>query len=172
MNKFIIIALVLFCAQFNANSQNSDEIFTIYLVRHAEKDLSPVNSKDPKLTVCGEKRSKSIANFLELVDIDMIYSTSYKRTLETAEPTALSKELEIRNYDPKKLKDFAKLLKDAKQNALVVGHSNTTGVLAGLLANEEIGSFDESIYNRIYQVIFFKDKVSLQVLNSAFKCED
>jgi broad specificity phosphatase PhoE len=172
MNKFIIIALVLFCTQFKGNSQNNDQIFTVYLVRHAEKELSPTNSKDPHLTACGENRSKSIANFLELVDLDVIYSTAYKRTIETADPTASSKGLEIKKYDPTKLKDFAKLLKEAKRNALVVGHSNTTGVLAGLLAGKEIGSFDESIYNRIYQVIFFNDKVSLQILNSTFKCED
>ncbi len=172
MNKIVIIAVLLFCAQFKVNSQNKDEIFTIYLVRHAEKEISTTNSKDPQLTICGEKRSQSIAHFLEMVDINAIYSTSYKRTLETAKPTAKLKGLEIKKYNPRELKEFAILLKEAKQNVLVVGHSNTTGVLAGLLVGEEIGSFDEDIYNRIYQVVLYKNKVSLQIFQSAFTCEN
>jgi hypothetical protein len=57
-----------------------------------------------------------------------------------------------------------------KQNALVVGHSNTTGVLAGLLVGQEIGAFDLNIYNRIYQVVIYKNQGRLHLLNTVFDC--
>ena len=104
------------------------------------------------------------------VKLDIIYSTDYIRTHNTAGPTALSKELEPVKYDPNELEAFSKVLIDRKQDALVVGHSNTTGVLAGLLVGEEIGEFDTSIYNRIYQVVLHKERGRLHVLHTAFKC--
>ena len=52
INKFIIIAVVLIGSQYPANAQDSEEIFTIYLIRHAEKELSADNPKDPPLTAC------------------------------------------------------------------------------------------------------------------------
>ena len=51
-----------------------------------------------------------------------------------------------------------------------MGHSNTTGVLAGLLVGEDIGAFDESIYNRIYEVVVTKNERRLHVFHTAFRC--
>jgi hypothetical protein len=87
-------------------------------------------------------------------------------------PTAISKGMEIKEYDASELKGFSKLLVDSKQNALVVGHSNTTGVLAGLLIGEEIGAFDLSIYNRIYQVVIYNKQGRLHLLNTVSDCVD
>jgi broad specificity phosphatase PhoE len=106
------------------------------------------------------------------VPIDVVYSTDYTRTQSTAQPTAKSKELEIQEYDAHELESFAKLLIDTQEDALVVGHSNTTGVLAGLLVGEEVGAFDESIYNRVYQVVVHKKCSRLHVLHTAFSCDD
>ena len=131
MKKLIIISafLIFGCSANNdINAQKSDETFTIYLVRHSEKDLTSGNQSDPPLSECGEKRSEHLSNFLEEIDLDIIYSTNYIRTKSTALPTALSKQLELRQYKANKLKDFSNKLIEAKQNALVVGHSNTTAV--------------------------------------------
>jgi len=147
--------------------QESESIYTIYLVRHAEKIL---DTKNPDLTECGHERAKNIAQFLESVDLDVIYSTNYTRTKNTAKPTSESKSLVIENYDPRKLEEFAKVLIDKKENALVVGHSNTTAVLAGLLAGEKLNAFDESIYNRIYQVTIYKNQSKLSLFHSSFSC--
>jgi broad specificity phosphatase PhoE len=173
MKKLIIISVFLIfgCSANNdTNAQESDEIFTLYLVRHSEKDLTSDNQSDPPLTECGEKRSDHLSNFLEEIDLDVIYSTNYTRTKNTALPTALSKELEVRQYKAQKLKDFSKVLIESKQNALVVGHSNTTAVLAGLLVNQTLGAFNLDIYNRIYKVKFKKDNGELVLIHSNFKC--
>lgn len=175
--KYLITILIILgfqsftCAPKTYTSvQKNNEIFTIYLVRHSEKDLTADNPSDPPLTLCGEKRSESLSSFLSAVDLDVVYSTNYNRTKNTARPTATSKGLAIEEYDPGKLKEFSTFLLESKQDALVVGHSNTTGVLAGLLIGEELGEFDLDIYNRVYQVVINNDSGRLHLLHTAFNC--
>ena len=67
--------------QFNIVAQANNETFTIYLVRHSEKDLTSSNYSDPPLTDCGEQRSKSLSDFLIDVDLDIVYSTDYNLSL-------------------------------------------------------------------------------------------
>ena len=170
--RYLTIILIIIGFQPDAGAQKNNEIFTIYLVRHSEKDLTSDNQSDPPLTPCGEQRSESLGSFLSDVDLDVIYSTNYNRTKNTALPTATSKGLEIVEYDDGNLKDFSNFLLESKQDALVVGHSNTTGVLAGLLVGEELGEFDLDIYNRIYQVVICNDSGQLQLFHTAFNCKD
>lgn len=170
--RYLTIILIILAFQSNIVAQENNEIFTIYLVRHSEKDISSNNHSDPPLTRCGEKRSESLSSFLRDVHLDAIYSTDYNRTKNTALPTAKFKGLEIKEYNSEKLKDFSKSLLESKQNALVVGHSNTTGVLAGLLVGEEIGDFDLGIYNRVYQVVIYENKSRLHLLHTAFDCNE
>ena len=169
--KHLLIASIISVIQ-SCNLTNHNELFTIYLVRHSEKELVPSDISDPKLTPCGKKRSESLSNFLKDIQLDAVYSTNYIRTRETALPTALSKDLEIKYYNGNELESFSDTLVNLKQNVLVVGHSNTTGVLAGLLTGKEIKPYDLNIYNRVYQVVIFKKKTYLNLLHSAFECID
>ena len=170
--KYLTIILIIIGFQSYVGAQKNNAMFTIYLVRHSEKDLSSDNYSDPQLTPCGEQRSENLRNFLSDVELDVIYSTDYNRTKKTALPTAMSKGLEIKEYNDEELVDFSKLLIKRKQDALVVGHSNTTGVLAGLLVGEEIGEFDLGIYDRVYQVAIYKKRRRLHLLHTAFYCID
>ncbi len=172
MKKYLIIALLTLGIQSIICAQGSHEIFTIYLVRHAEKDLTSNHHSDPPLTQCGKKRAESLSNFFQNVNLSAIYSTDYNRTKYTGLPTATSKNLDIQEYSPNELESFSKLLLNNKQDALVVGHSNTTGVLAGLLIGDEIGEFDLDIYNRIYQVVICNESGRLHILNSSFVCNE
>jgi broad specificity phosphatase PhoE len=153
-------------------AQNSNELFTIYLVRHSEKDLTSDIGGGPPLTKCGAQRSEHLSGFLSHVHLDAVYSTDYTRTKNTARPTANSKGLEVQKYSTENLEVFAELLIERKQDALVVGHSNTTGVLAGLMVDEDIGEFNLDIYNRIYQVVFCENDERLHLFHTAFSCDD
>jgi len=172
MTKKYLVIIILILGFQSCQIAKNKGVFTIYLVRHSEKDLSSNNSADPPLTPCGEQRSESLSRFLRDVKLDVIYSTDYDRTKKTALPTAISKGLQIKEYNDEELIDFSKLLIKNKQDALVVGHSNTTGVLAGLLVGEEIGEFDLDIYDRVYQVAIHKKRGRLHLLHSAFNCND
>lgn len=172
IKHFITLVFIITGFQYAVHAQEKEDIFTIYLVRHAEKEVTSDTPKNPSLTECGKQRAKSLSTFFENVDLDAVYSTDYIRTKSTAKPTAMKKKMKTKLYNPRKLNDFAKLLLERKEDALIVGHSNTTGVLAGLLINQKITAFDESIYNRIYQVVIHKKTGRLHILHSAFVCEN
>ena len=59
-----------------------------------------------------------------------------------------------------------------KKNALIVGHSNTTSVLAGMLVGDDLNAYSEEIYNRIYKVEIFEKDNKLEILNSDFECSE
>ena len=169
----LVLNLLILLVISNYNdliAQTNEQIFTIYLIRHSEKEVLAYNEFDPPLTSCGIKRSEYLSFFFEDIDIQNIYSTDYVRTTSTAMPVALSKKLDIKYYDSNDLKSFSEQLIGLKQNSLVIGHSNTTPVLAGLLVEEAIDSFDESIYNRIYKVVVNMNNKKLFVLNTRFDC--
>ena len=93
MKKLIIIfAFLIFgCSANNdISAQKSDEIFTIYLVRHSEKDLAFENQSDPPLSECGEKRSKHLKNSRILV-----LGLSYKKNIDDCRE---SPSIKIINY--------------------------------------------------------------------------
>ena len=154
-----------------ASAQNESEIFTVYLVRHAEKESEAQDPGNPSLSSCGELRVQALARILSDIRLDNIYSTPFERTLSTARPIAESRQLEIRIYDPSRLEEFSKLLLDMQQDALVVGHSNTTGVLAGLLAGVSEDAFDEDIYDRLYQVAISGKQARVNLLHQSFYCK-
>ncbi len=164
------VVLLVAAAPSRADSQAGDEPFSIFLVRHAEKDLSS-ESDDPGLSACGEQRAQSIAAMLADVDLDRVYSTDYRRTRDTASPIASAQQLEVSSYDPHELDEFAALLFKRKEDALVVGHSNTTGLLAGILVGEGGEAFDEGLYDRLYQVfIAGGGQRRTYLLHQAFNC--
>lgn len=173
IKKFTLVVLLISQHGAFAQETNDKKVFTIYLIRHAEKESSPTDYRDPFLSDCGTLRAESLAEFFEKVDLEAMYSTDYNRTRNTAKPTATSKGVKVKSYNPRALEDFALKLVNLKQNALVVGHSNTTGALAALLADQSVDesySMGENIYNRIYQVVIYKDARQLQLLQSVFVC--
>ena len=139
MHKVVVLSfLFLFCCSRVdlANAQKGDDVFTIYLVRHSEKELNINNPSDPPLNSCGVQRAEHLRNFLYDVHLNAVYSTDYLRTKNTALPTALSKGWQSKIYHPADLEAFSSLLFDAKQNVPVVGYSQPTNICAGLLVGE------------------------------------
>jgi phosphohistidine phosphatase SixA len=152
----------------HATQNNEDKSYSIYLVRHAEKQK---NQDNPDLTQCGMLRAKQLASMLENAEIAKIYSTSYKRTMATAAPLAKQQKLAIKGYAPNKLEQFAwQLLKD-KENAVIFGHSNTTPQLAELLSQTSVLPISEKQYRGIYQVVISGEKRHLTLLMQPLVCK-
>lgn len=152
-------------------AHTDQETFTIYLIRHSEKDLVSENPSDPPLTKCGIKRTDYLRSFFEDIDIESVYSTNYIRTKNTAMPIASLKKTRIQYYESDYPKVFSEFLLDSKQNSLVVGHSNTIPILAGLLLEEDVAPIDEKTYNRIYKIVISKGKRKLFMLKAIFNCK-
>jgi broad specificity phosphatase PhoE len=68
-------------------------------VRHAEKMTD--NPKKRSLLTLKERQAQALAQLLSKKKIDAIYSTDYKRTKATAQPTATNHGLSIETYDSK-----------------------------------------------------------------------
>lgn len=131
---------------------------TMIFVRHAEKALIPVD--DPGLSAAGQLRAAELARQLVDADvvagIDAIYSTSYRRTVETVQPVADALGLTIKRYSPddndEKVVDA--MVRDHKGKIiLVVGHSNTVPALIGALgASKNVPPIAEMEYDNIYLI--------------------
>src|SRR6266404_9451335 len=70
-----------------AVSVASAETFVV-IVRHAEKAAN--DPKDPDLSSAGRARAEALAKILKDAGITAIFATEFKRTQETAAPTATS----------------------------------------------------------------------------------
>ena len=143
MRTLLLIAFVFVCATSFAQT-------TYILIRHAEKETTPVDPKDPMLSKEGEARAQSLVKLLEKQKVDAIYSTNFNRTKNTVKPLADSKGLQVQTYE--KQPDVANM----KGTIVIVGHSNTIPALANqLLGKEEYKTFDDSDYGNI---LIIKDK--------------
>ena len=160
------LLLVLICLSFTL-PVFAEENYSIYLVRHAEKQK---DVKNPGLTNCGQKRAKQLANLLSKTNISQVYSTSYQRTRQTATPTAKVNNLAIQNYNPKYLAQLAIQLQKRKQNTLVVGHSNTTPQLAELLVKEKMSPISEDDYQQLYQIQIIGEQKIITTLTQPLIC--
>lgn len=135
MNKIVLLFITLFCT-LNLQAQET-ETTTYYLIRHAEKVRSNAKNKNSNLAERGVDRAIKWSKTFKHVDFDFIFSTNYKRTIQTALPTAKSKGLEIKFYNPKDLfNDDFKAVTTGK-TVLIVGHSNTTPMFANKILGEE-----------------------------------
>ncbi len=127
-------------------------------VRHAEKALIPVD--DPGLSPEGQSRAAELARQLIDADvvagIDAIYSTPYRRTLETAQPIADALGLPINTYSPDDDDEETvdAMVRDHKGKIiLVVGHSNTLPTLiAALGASKKVPPIADMEYDNIYLI--------------------
>lgn len=163
MKKIIIALLIgLFTIQFQA--QNSEST-TYYLVRHAEKDRSDKTNRNPELTAQGHSRAENYKTLFKDVSFDFIYSTNYHRTIQTATPTAESKQLEIQFYDPRDLYNASFQSKTKGKSVLIVGHSNTTPQFANkILGADTYKDIDDSNNSNVYIITIIGDQKSAVVL--------
>lgn len=161
-----ILVITLSCAKTKNETKINEETTTYYLIRHAEKDKSDANNQNPNLVVKGLKRAKNWSNHFKNIDLDAIYSTDYKRTIETALPTAMDKDIEITPYNPKTL-DLKTFLEDTKnKTVLIVGHSNTTPSFVNkIIGEEKYESIDETINNKLFTVTIQDNNITSKVTN-------
>jgi broad specificity phosphatase PhoE len=163
MKNFILLFSFLLILSA-CTAQNSPK--TIYIVRHAEKQLE---GKDPELAYVGEVRAKKLAQILEKEAIKRVLSTDYTRTRNTAQPTATAAGLTLEVYDPKNQEALVADLRASEGNVLVVGHSNTVSQLANAFVNEgeKFADLTDLEYDFIYVVTL--EKNGAKVVRKTYK---
>ncbi len=130
---------------------------TVIFVRHAEKATIPADN--PGLNEAGKRRAAELARQLVDADvvagIDVVYSTSYRRTEETVQPVATALNLPITPYDASNTETIMdEIVREHKGKIiLVVGHSDTVPVLIGNMgASKNVPEIGENEYDNIYIV--------------------
>ena len=119
------------------------------VVRHAEKMTG--DPRDPVLTDAGHARAVALAASLADVPLIAIYATAYRRTQQTAAPSARTHGLTVLTYDARQpAADFVARLKRTHHHGtvLVVGHSNTVPDIAAALCVCVVAPMNEAEYDR------------------------
>ena len=160
MRIHILILLVLCGCAGSTSAPETDDSYTLYLVRHAEKQAD--GGRDPALTGMGRHRSELLSRWFLDKDIKDIWSSDYKRTRDTANPLLSRLGLSVMLYDPRNLPELAEMLQTRRNNSVVVGHSNTTPELARLICACVISDMDESEYDRLIVVTVTDGKTSVE----------
>ena len=109
---------------------------TYLIVRHAERADGPGSSggaTDPSLSAAGRARAASLAAILKNQKLSAVFATEFKRTQQTAAPTAKAQGLTVTTIPAGATPTLVEKLKGATGAVLVVGHSNTVPeIVAGL----------------------------------------
>ena len=160
MKNYIIS--IFFLTSFYANSQ---ECSSFYLIRHAEKLRIDKTERNPKLNEKGILRAEKWKEVLKNINLDKIYSTNYNRTIETANPTSKSQNIDITIYSPSNIdyKNFKEINKGKK--VLIVGHSNTIpNFVNGLIEKDFYDQIDDLNNSNLYLVNICDNNVFHQLL--------
>ena len=133
MKQIVLLFLLFF--SIDITSQECTEFF---LIRHAEKDRSDLENKNPNLNEKGKLRALKWVEILDGINFDKIYSTNYNRTIQTVSPISKKLNIDVSIYSQSALsyKDF--ILKNYGNKVLVVGHSNTIPGFVNGLINEKV----------------------------------
>ncbi len=129
----------------------------LFVVRHAEKERGVSNAG---LTRGGHRRAKALAELLGDTDLAVIFTSDYRRCLETVEPLARARSLEptvIEAADPhRQIAELRSL--PAGSAALLCGHANTVpaliGALGGRVTGLTYGMIAESCYDQLFVVTY------------------
>lgn len=159
----LFLFVVFSSSVFTALSQ-SDSSTTFILLRHAEKDTA--GGRDPQLSDAGKARAARIPGLFNNITPNVMYSTPYRRTMQTLKPWADIAGASIVPYDPTQLANFAEELKKIKGKTVVVsGHSNTAPILANLLAGtNKYSALDESDYSTLWVITITNSKAIDKVI--------
>ncbi|MDI5888266.1 phosphoglycerate mutase family protein [Flavobacterium yafengii] len=158
MKKYLLI-IALFVLQISFGQQSTT---TYYFIRHAEK---VDNSQNPDLSEIGLERANLWNKIFSEVGFDEIYSTDYKRTIQTANPTATAKKIQIKLYNPKTTAIDSFKKETLGKKVLIVGHSNTTPNFVNQIINQKIyADIEDTTFGNLYIVTVNSDTITHQLL--------
>ena len=123
----------------------------IFIVRHAEKASN--GGKDPDLSAHGQKRADALAHILKDSQITSVFVTEFKRTQETAAPTARAANVSPTVVPANDTSVLVEKLRASNGNALVVGHGNTIPDVLKALGIATSVSIPEDDYAEIFAVL-------------------
>jgi 2,3-bisphosphoglycerate-dependent phosphoglycerate mutase len=169
MKKIFLLLILSFYFIVNQAQEvpvsSTEDITTYYFIRHAEIDQNNPKDKNPKLSDIGHQRAENWAEILKEVPFNIIYSTDYYRTKETAKPIAKLKNLPITLYDLNYFNLGAFKKSTNGKSVLVVGHSNSTpNMVNEFIETKKYTQIKENNYSNIYIITLIGTTASNKLL--------
>jgi broad specificity phosphatase PhoE len=149
-----LLAMLASCAAGSAPKPDSTAVTRVFIVRHAEKDLTP-GLTDPSLTPAGQLRAEALRDTLRKYPVAALYTTDTLRTRATLAPLAASVKLEPKVYDAKQPALLVQRLREQHrgQTIVVVGHANTLLTLIDALgAPRPVPTLSDADYDYLFEV--------------------
>jgi phosphohistidine phosphatase SixA len=125
----------------------------VHVVRHAETGST---ATDPPLDATGQARAQSLATLLAPANVTAAFTSQFRRTQETAMPTALAGGFDITVVDVAGA-NYGTVLANAVRDSmatsvLIVGHSDTVPDTVKALSGEDVPPISETEFDRIYTI--------------------
>jgi bisphosphoglycerate-dependent phosphoglycerate mutase len=157
MNKLIFFfSLLLFSFSF-ANAQNTE----IWIVRHAEKDITDENKKDPNLSDEGRIRAGDLATYLKKQKFDVGFTTPLKRTRQTIDSLIIPKVIEY-----SAIPALVEMIKKdyIGKTIIIAGHSNTVlPIIEALGGKKPKDDLTEDDYDYIFRLNINGNKTKVKM---------
>lgn len=171
MTRYFVLLLLFVACQPKSPAHQSipvteDSTFltgTFFVVRHAETE----SGKNPALSLQGQQRAGALYHLLKDSGIAKIYTTTYERSIQTADSMRLQLHLdtvfyaadttgESLIYEISRHGDWGKRL-------LVIGHSNTLlPIIHTLKANPLVDSIGRADFSNLFIVHKYRDNSLLE----------
>jgi broad specificity phosphatase PhoE len=137
------------CASQALPAPDPTAVLSFVVVRHAEKSVD--DAEDPNLSPAGRTRAAALARELSGVPLAAIYATEYRRTQQTAQPTAAAQGQPVSRYFSRgPASETVAQWRERHRHGtvLVVGHSNTVPDLVAALCHCQVAFMAEDEYDR------------------------
>lgn len=165
LNKFLLLFSFLICQEGAFCNDVQDEVYkTIYLIRHAEKDLTDTTD-NPPLTKSGEERAKRLVRKMRFVKLDQIYSTKFQRNMNTVAPLVAKKKLSISNFVWAEYLTMVEAIKiSAFSNFLICGHGDIIiPIIKAFGGIPLVDSLAHDEYDKIFEIKFSESNVIVRM---------
>ena len=144
--KALALFLLIFVSVSIASAQP-----VVVIVRHADRAANGGN--DPDLSSAGRARAEALARILKDSGITAIFTTEFKRTQETAAPTATLAHVAPTVAAAKDTAALVTKLHQLSGNALVVGHGDTIPNIVKALGINNPINIPDADYSELLIVI-------------------
>lgn len=140
----------------NRQQESLSDVTQIYIIRHTEKTSD--TAENPDLSAAGIERAQYWKKVLQHIQFDQVFTTEFKRNIQTAELISNDSSVKPELYHPMSfdILRFINLIKG--QKVLIIGHSNTIPDMVNRLIDEtKYPPMSHKNYNVLYLVTINKN---------------
>ena len=143
-----LAALLLFALAACTTTPPTPKGPSFYVMRHLQK----AEGEDPALSEEGHANARRLIGFFAAERPGVIYVSTTRRALETAQPVARKWRLRVRRYDPANTPALVARVLAERGPVLVVGHSNTVPEIVERLGGERPAPLAETDYGDVWHL--------------------